>query len=147
MLFRSISLGSLEPQFYAELLNKLGLTDAGLPDQGDRSGYDVWRAKFTEIFLTKTRDEWDAVFLGSDACYAPVLTMSEALEQEHMKARGTFVVRDGVAQPAPSPRFSRTPATIERGAPWPGQHTDEALADWGLDMATIEKLKANDAVR
>ena len=142
-----VSIGALEPQFYAELIAKLGLTDAGLPAQGDRDGYDVWRSKFTETFLSKTRDEWDAIFKGSDACYAPILTMSEALDEDHMKARNTFVVRDGIPQPAPSPRFSRTPATIERGAPWPGQHTDEALVDWGLSADTIARLKASDAIR
>ena len=130
-----ISLGSLEPQFYAELIQKLGLESEGLPAQMDKSGWDTLRTRFTELFKTKTRDEWDAILAGSDACYAPVLTMSEATNNEHIKARKTIIERDGVPQPAPAPRFSRTTAEVQRSAPWPGQHTDEALADWGVDAA------------
>jgi alpha-methylacyl-CoA racemase len=141
-----ISLGSLEPQFYAELMQRLGLADSGLPAQMDPSGFDGWRAKFTELFKTKTRDEWDEVLRGSDACYAPVLTMREAAHDEHIKARSTIVERNGILQPAPAPRFSRTEPTIERDAPWPGQHTDEALADWGVSGDEIEKLRASGAV-
>src|SRR6202008_3193561 len=100
---------SLEPQFYAELMNKLGLdTDESLPFQMDRPRWEELRVKFTEVFKTKTRDEWDAILLATDACYAPVLTMSEAAENEHIKARNTVIERDGILQPAPAPRFSRT---------------------------------------
>jgi alpha-methylacyl-CoA racemase len=141
-----ISLGSLEPQFYAELLQRLGLADSGLPAQMDPSGYDAWRAKFTELFKTKTRAEWDEVLRGSDACYAPVLTMTEAVNDEHIKARNTIIERDGVPQPAPAPRFSRTVAEVQRSAPWPGQHTDEALAEWGVDADEIAKLRSSGAV-
>ncbi len=141
-----ISLGSLEPQFYAEMLQRTGLADTGLPQQMDRSGWDVWRAKFTELFKTKTRDEWDAILRGTDVCYAPVLTMSEAAQDEHMLARGTIVDIDGVAQPAPAPRFSRTPGSIERPAPWPGEHTGEVLRDWGFDGANITKLEESGAI-
>ena len=108
-----ISLGSLEPQFYAELIQRLGLESEGLPAQMDRSGWDTLRTRFTELFKTKTRDEWDAILAGSDACYAPVLTMSEATNNEHIVARQTIIERDGVPQPAPAPRFSRT---ARRGA-------------------------------
>jgi alpha-methylacyl-CoA racemase len=141
-----ISLGSLEPQFYAELLQRLGLTDSGLPAQMDPSGYDAWRTKLTELFKTKTRDEWDEVLRGSDACYAPVLTMTEAVDDPHIKARNTIIERDGVPQPAPAPRFSRTVAEVQRSAPWPGQHTDEALAEWGVDADEIAKLRSSGAV-
>jgi alpha-methylacyl-CoA racemase len=141
-----ISLGSLEPQFYAELLTKTGLTDTGLPMQMDRTGYDAWREKFTALFKTKTRDEWDAILRGSDACYAPVLTMSEAAEDEHIKARQTIIERNGVQQPAPAPRFSRTAPEVERDAPWPGQHTDEALRDWGVDASEVTKLREAGAI-
>ncbi|MGH8978346.1 MAG: CaiB/BaiF CoA transferase family protein, partial [Acidimicrobiia bacterium] len=96
-----VSLGSLEPQFYAELVQKLGLEDAGLPAQMDRAGWEALRTKFTELFETKTRAEWDEILLGTDACYAPVLTMSEAAEHPHIKARNTVIERDGVPQPAP----------------------------------------------
>jgi len=141
-----IALGSLEPQFYAELVRKLGIADEGLPAQMDRTGWDTLRARFTELFKTKTRDEWDAVLRGSDACYAPVLTMSEAANDEHIRARDTIVEHNGVAQPAPAPRFSRTQAEIERPAPWPGQHTDEALADWGFAADEIAKLRDTAAI-
>ncbi len=141
-----ISLGSLEPQFYAELIERLGLSDAGLPSQMDRAGWPVLHAKFTELFKTKTRDEWDAILKGSDACYAPVLTMSEAMNDEHMRARGTIIEFDGVAQPGPAPRFSRTPGEVQRSAPWPGQHTDEALGEWGLDATDIAKFRASGGI-
>ncbi|MCL6641406.1 MAG: CoA transferase [Candidatus Rokubacteria bacterium] len=141
-----VSLVSLEPQFYAELLARLGLDGEDLPAQMDRSGWDRLRERFTEVFRTKTRAEWDELLAGTDACYAPVLTMSEAAQHEHVRARGTIVERDGVPQPAPAPRFSRTPGEITRPAPWPGQHTDEALADWGVDAGEITKLREAGAI-
>jgi alpha-methylacyl-CoA racemase len=141
-----VALGSLEPQFYAELLARLGLTDAGLPAQMDATGWETLRTTFTDLFKTKTRAEWDELLLGSDACYAPVLTMSEATNDAHMKARNTIIERDGVPQPAPAPRFSRTAGEVRRSAPWPGQHTDEALAEWGIDGAEIAKLRETGAV-
>src|SRR5450631_864621 len=109
-----VSLGSLEPQFYAELVNRLGLADAGLPAQMDRAGWPGLREWFTALFKTKTRDEWSAILEHSDACFAPVLTMSEAVEHPHIKARGTVINRAGVDQPAPAPRFSRTAAEVQR---------------------------------
>jgi alpha-methylacyl-CoA racemase len=141
-----ISLGSLEPQFYAELMDKTGLQAEGLPAQMDRAGWETLRSRFTELFKTKTRDEWDVILRGTDACYAPVLTMSEATNDPHMQARRTIVERDGVAQPAPAPRFSRTEPTIERSAPWPGQHTDDALASWGFSGDEITKLRESGAI-
>jgi alpha-methylacyl-CoA racemase len=141
-----ISLGSLEPQFYAELIQRLGLEAEDLPQQMDRNGWDTLRTRFTELFKTKTRDEWDAILAGSDACYAPVLTMSEATNNEHIKARNTIIERGGVPQPAPAPRFSRTAPEVQRDAPWPGQHTDEALADWGVGATDLAKLRENGAV-
>jgi alpha-methylacyl-CoA racemase len=141
-----ISLGSLEPQFYAELIQKIGLEGEELPSQMDKNGWGTLRDKFTALFKTKTRDDWDAILKGSDACYAPVLTMSEAANEEHIKARNTIINRGGVDQPAPAPRFSRTPGEIERDAPWPGQHTDEALGDWGFADGEITKLRESGAV-
>ncbi|HWS47529.1 MAG TPA: CaiB/BaiF CoA-transferase family protein [Acidimicrobiia bacterium] len=141
-----VSLGSLEPQFYAELLQRLGLTDSGLAAQMDPGGYPQWREKFTQLFKTKMRDEWDQLLLGGDACYAPVLTMTEATNNEHIKARNTIIEPGGVPQPAPAPRFSRTEAEVQRPAPWPGQHTDEALRDWGIDPADITKLRETGAI-
>ncbi len=141
-----VSLGSLEPQFYAELLARTGLDAEELPAQMDAAGWDTLRTRFTDLFRTKTRAEWDELLLGTDACYAPVLTMSEATNDAHLKARNTIIERDGVPQPAPAPRFSRTAGEVQRSAPWPGQHTDEALADWGLGDAEIAKLREAGAV-
>jgi alpha-methylacyl-CoA racemase len=142
-----ISVGSLEPQFYAELIDKLGLSDADLPAQMDRSGWDALREKFTALFKAKTRDEWSTILEHTDTCFAPVLTMSEAAEHPHIKARDTVVEHDGVLQPAPAPRFSRTPGAISRRAAQPGQHTDEALADWGFGADELAKLRDAGAIK
>jgi alpha-methylacyl-CoA racemase len=142
-----ISLGSLEPQFYAELIKRLGLEGDELPHQMDRNGWPVLRERFTALFKTKTRDEWAKELEGSDACFAPVLTMSEATNHPHIRARDTIVVRDGVEQPAPAPRFSRTEPQLDKPAPWPGQHTDEALRDWGFADDEITKLRETSAIR
>jgi alpha-methylacyl-CoA racemase len=142
-----IALGSLEPQFYAELLARTGLDAGGLPPQMDREGWTVLRDRFTELFKSKTRDEWCEILEGTDACFAPVLTMSEAVDHPQIRARNTIVDDYGVEQPAPAPRFSRTPGAIQGPPPWPGQHTEEALADWGFTLAELEKLRETGAVR
>jgi alpha-methylacyl-CoA racemase len=142
-----ISLGSLEPQFYAELLARTGLDQEDLPHQMDREGWPQLRERFTELFRSKTRTEWCEILEHTDACFAPVLTMSEAARHPHVVARHTVIERDGVPQPAPAPRFSRSVAEVQRSAPWPGQHTDEALADWGFDDAEIAKLRDASAIR
>ena len=135
-----VSLGSLEPQFYAELIQTpRPRRTRACPRRWTRAAGTRCATRFTELFKTKTRDEWDAILAGSDACYAPVLTMSEATNNEHIEARKTIIERDGVPQPAPAPRFSRTTAEVQRSAPWPGQHTDEALADWGFDAAEVDQ--------
>jgi len=141
-----VSIGSLEPQFYAELIRRIGWEGEELPFQMDPSGYETMREKFTALFKTKTRDEWDEILLATDACYAPVLTMTEARENEHIRARNTIVERNGMPQPAPAPRFSRTAPEIQRDAPWPGQHTDEALTDWGVDASAVAKLREGGAI-
>jgi alpha-methylacyl-CoA racemase len=107
-----ISIGSIEPQFYALLRQLAGLSDQVFDAQMDRSGWPNLKQKLTEIFKTKTRDQWCKIMEGSDVCFAPVLTMAEAPSHPHMAARGTFINRHGVTQPAPAPRFSRTPSTI-----------------------------------
>ena len=135
-----LAVGALEPQFYAQLLDRLGLTDVAPPrDEPDRL-----RRLLTETFRTRTRDEWTAVFEGSDACVAPVLSYAEAREHPHLRARGTYVESHGVVQPAPAPRFSRTPGALDRPPPEPGQHTREALTDWGV--AGVEGLIEKGAV-
>jgi alpha-methylacyl-CoA racemase len=107
-----ISIGSIEPQFYALLRQLAGLSDQAFDTQMDRSGWPNLKQKLAEIFKTKTRDQWCKIMEGSDVCFAPVLTMAEAPSHPHMAARGTFINRHGVTQPAPAPRFSRTPSTI-----------------------------------
>jgi alpha-methylacyl-CoA racemase len=142
-----VSVGAIESQFYAELIDRLGLSGEDLPAQMDRSGWPKLRERFTEVFKSKTRDEWCAVLEHSDACFAPVLTMSEATEHPHVRARNTVVELDGIEQPAPAPRFSRTPGSITRRAAQPGQHTDEALADWGFTPDELAKLRDAGAIR
>ena len=142
-----VSIGALEPQFYAELIERLGLAGEDLPQQQDRAGWPVLRDRFTEVFKSKTRDEWCAVLEHSDACFAPVLTMAEAGDHPQLQARSTIVAPDGTPQPAPAPRFSRTPGSIRRPAAWPGQHTDETLADWGFGDAELAKLREVGAIK
>jgi len=142
-----VSVGALEPQFYAELVEKLGLSDEDLPAQMDRSGWPKLRDRLTEVFKSKTRDEWREILEHTDACFAPVLTMSEATEHPHIRARGTVVELEGVQQPAPAPRFSRTSGSISRRAAQPGQHTDEALADWGFGTDELAKLRDAGAIK
>jgi alpha-methylacyl-CoA racemase len=105
-----MAVGSIEPQFFARLLDGLGLTSDDVPNQFDLGRYDEMRAVFTERFATRTRDEWTEVFGGTDACVTPVLTWTEAVGNEHLAARSTIVSKDGVDQAAPAPRFSRTPS-------------------------------------
>jgi alpha-methylacyl-CoA racemase len=141
-----VSIGSIEPQFYAELLEKTGLAGEKLPHQMDRTRWAELKERLRAIFRTKTRDEWCAIMEGSDICFAPVLSMSEAPEHPHMKARGTFVTLAGAVQAAPAPRFSRTMCSVSRPPAHAGQHTDEALSDWGLSAAEIAKLRETKAI-
>ena len=142
-----MAVGAIEPQFYAELLDRLGLADAGLPDQNDKSAWPEMKERFAEVFAGRTRAEWEEVFAGSDACVAPVLSPAEAPDHPHNRHRGTFTEVAGVLQPAPAPRFSATPATIRRPPPNPGQHGDDALADWGFDPDEIDRLRSAGAIR
>lgn len=128
-----LAVGALEPQFYAALLRGLALEDA--PDRTDPDNWPRLGELFTARFRERTRDEWAAVFTGTDACVEPVLSMSEAVNDPHLGARNTYVRVDGVVQPAPAPRFSRTPGVLDAPPPVPGQHTLDALADWGIDDA------------
>src|SRR5579862_9893962 len=107
-----VSIGSIEPQFYALLREHAGLSDAAFDAQMDRNAWPALKAKLTEVFRSKTREEWCNIMEGTDICFAPVLTMAEAPDHPHMAARNVFVERHGVTQPAPAPRFSRTPSTI-----------------------------------
>jgi alpha-methylacyl-CoA racemase len=125
-----MAVGALEPRFYAALTDGLGLTDA--PDRAVPRNWPKLRELLAARFKDRTREEWTAVFAGTDACVEPVLSLTEAAADEHLAARRTYVTRDGFIQPAPAPRFSRTPAELPDPAPVPGQHTIEALTAWGL---------------
>src|SRR4051812_3921933 len=135
---RHVSVGALEPQFYAELLRLLDLTDRA-PGQAETDRYDELRALLTETFKQRTQAEWVELFEGTDACVAGVIPVSEAAEHPHLKARRTFVEHEGLVQPAPAPRFSRTEATLSMPpSPAAGTHTREALAAWGI--ADVDRL-------
>lgn len=140
-----VSIASVEQRFYADLLDKLGLDDGSRPDQLDRAGWPVLREAFAQAFRSKTQAEWVALFHGSDVCFAPVLTPSEALNDPHLKARGVFEDVAGIRQPAPAPRFSRTPGSIKSPPAPAGTGMASALADWGLTQDEIETLQASSA--
>ena len=142
---RFVSIGSIEPQFYAELLRRTGLDATDLGPQLDRARWPELKEVLRGVFKTKTRAEWCAIMEGSDVCFAPVLSISEARSHPHNVARGTFVEVAGVEQPRPSPRFSRTDSGIARPPARVGEHTDEALADWGFaagELALLREVKA-----
>jgi alpha-methylacyl-CoA racemase len=143
---RYVSIGSIEPQFYDELLRLTGLDNEDLPWQQDRTHWPELKVRLATVFKAKTRDEWCEIMEGSDVCFAPVLKMSEAVEHPHNKERGTFTEVAGITQPAPAPRFSRTPGSIRRPPPHPGQHTDEVLAELGYDDARIRTLRQAGAI-
>lgn len=140
------AVGAIEPKFYAALLDGLGLDADELPDQQDREQWPAMKERFAAIFRTKTRDEWTAVFDGTDACAAPVLSPLEAPHHPHIRARGTFVEVAGVVQPAPAPRFSRTPGEIRCPPPVAGRDTDGALEDWGIPAERIDALREARAI-
>jgi alpha-methylacyl-CoA racemase len=139
-----IAIGALEPQFYRALLERAGIADARFEAQMDRTSWPALKEKLAAVFKTKTRDEWDAIMLGSDVCYAPVLSLAEAPKHPHNVARGTFVEIDGVTQPAPAPRFNRTPPEIAHG---PRSADNEAtLAAWGFSTEEIGALTSAGAI-
>ncbi|HJV10725.1 MAG TPA: CaiB/BaiF CoA-transferase family protein [Burkholderiales bacterium] len=136
---KHVSIGSIETRFYEELLQKLGVPDLG---QHERARWPEMKILFSKTFKTKTRDEWCKVFEGSDACFAPVLSWSEARRDAHNVARKAYVEVAGVEQPAPAPRFSRTPAGVRRSPPERGEGGRAALADWGFDANAIDRLRS-----
>ena len=141
-----ISIGSLEPQFYRLLLEKAGIDDPDFDDQLEPGGWQRKREVLAELFRTRTQQQWCDVMEGSDVCFAPVLNLREAPEHPHNKARNTFVNKDGVVQPAPAPRFSRTPGEIQRSPALAGEHTKEILASWGFSDSEIAALKTTGAI-
>jgi len=140
------AVGAIERQFYAELIRLTGLGDEDLPDQMDRAQWPAMKERFAAVFRTRTRQEWTDIFAGTDGCGAPVLSPWEAHEHPHNRHRGTFVEVDGVVQPGPAPRFSRTPGAVQRPAPVAGQDTDEALKAWGIDDARVASLRQRQAI-
>jgi alpha-methylacyl-CoA racemase len=141
-----ISIGSIEPQFYALLLEKTGITDPAFAAQMNRGEWDNLRAKLAEVIGKKTQGEWCEIMDATDVCFAPVLDLDEAPKHKHNVARQTFVEVGGVIQPAPAPRFSETPGAIQGPPPAIGAHDREALADWGFSADAIEALKTAGAL-
>jgi alpha-methylacyl-CoA racemase len=141
-----ISIGSIEPQFYALLLKKAEIEDPEFQNQNDKSKWPVLKKKIAAIFKTRTRDQWCDIMRGTDVCFAPVLSMDEAVNDPHNVARKTFVEIDGVKQPMPAPRFSRTQPVIQGPPPVPGEHNESALMDWGFSAEEINSLKKSGAI-
>jgi len=141
-----ISIGSIEPQFYALLLKLCEIKDPAFEAQSDQSQWPDLKQKLTELFKTRTREQWCELMEGTDVCFAPVLDLKEATEHPHNQARQTFVEHSGVVQPAPAPRFSRTESEIQSGAAIAGEHTEAILSDWGQSDDDIAALKACDAI-
>jgi alpha-methylacyl-CoA racemase len=141
-----ISIGSIEPQFYALLLEKTGITDPQFANQMSRDEWPELKAKLAAVLAKKTQAEWCEIMDATDICFAPVLDLEEAPKHAHNVARETFVTIEGVVQPAPAPRFSATPGAIQGPPPKIGAHNDEALSQWGFSAAEIETLKAKGAL-
>ncbi|HJN93202.1 MAG TPA: CaiB/BaiF CoA-transferase family protein [Dehalococcoidia bacterium] len=144
---RFISFGSIEPQFYSELLRLTGLEKEDLPPQNDRGEWPGLKEKVTAIVKSKTRDEWEAIMEGSDVCFAPVLEPQEAPEHPHAKARNAFVEIAGVVQPGPAPRFSRTESTVQGPPAHAGQHSNDILGELGYSADEIQGLSGSGAVK
>lgn len=143
-----VSIGSIEPQFYALLLDKTGLTnDPAFATQMDSSQWPALKVRLAEVMGTKTSHEWCTLMEGTDICFAPVLTMSQAAQHPHNVERKMFIDIAGVKQPAPAPRFSRTPNAAPTPPAHPGQHSREILADWGFAELDIESLLASGVVK
>ena len=142
-----ISIGSIEPQFYSELLRITGLDQQENPKQMDRQSWDEMKSKIASAIKSKSREEWENLMEGTDVCFAPVLTIDEAYDHPHNLERNTFIEVAGVKQPAPAPRFSRTPASITSPPPHPGEHTEEILLDSGFTISEIFSLREQNVIR
>jgi alpha-methylacyl-CoA racemase len=141
-----ISLGSIEPQFYALLLEKSGVDAEEFADQHNKDKWRGYKDQLETLFKTKTRDEWCEIMEYTDICFAPVLSMNEAHAHPHNQARGTFIELEGVKQPGPAPRFSRTKPEVSRPSPIPGEHNEDALQDWGFSAEEIAALRDAEAI-
>jgi alpha-methylacyl-CoA racemase len=143
---RHLAVGALEPRFYAELLERVGLAADDLPPQLDRDGWPLLRERLGAVFRTRTRDEWRALLEGTDACVAPVLSLLEAPTHPHNQARQAFVDVGGTLQPAPAPRFSRTPSATPSPPPT-GDDPAQTLAAWGMPPERVDRLRVTGAIR
>ncbi|MGW5570301.1 CaiB/BaiF CoA transferase family protein [Nocardia thailandica] len=141
-----ISVGANESRFWRNLLRVLGIDETEMPDQHDRSQWPTMHKRLSAVFSTRTRDEWCARADGQEACLSPVLSLTEAPHDDHLRARGTFVDIEGVVQPAPAPRFSRTPGAIQRPPARPGEQADEVLGEWGFDAGKLTALRTEGAI-
>ena len=141
-----ISIGSLEPQFYALLLEKAEITDPEFQEQLDEAAWPAKREKLNQLFKTRTRQQWCDIMEGTDVCFAPVLDLKEAPAHPHNIDRKTFVELDGVVQPAPAPRFSRTQGEIQGPAAMAGEHTREVLSAWNFSDQEIGELQASGVI-
>lgn len=133
---RYVCVGAIEPHFFAQLSQRIGLSGEDFPNHLDRDCWPAMRQTLTDIFAKKSRDAWSALLEGTDSCFAPVLALHEAARHPHLEARGTFVELDGRLQPGPAPRFSRTPCLIDRSAPKRNEGGDEVLREWGVHENT-----------
>jgi alpha-methylacyl-CoA racemase len=143
---RHVAVGAIEPQFYALLLRGLNLDSATLPAQTDRSAWPKMKQRFADLFRTRTRDEWTAVFSDSDACVTPVLSPDEAARHPHARARGSFISAFGGPRPSAAPRFSRSQTGPVADPPRPGQHSEEILSEFGFAEEEITRLRQSGAV-
>ncbi len=141
-----IAIGAIEPQFYALLLKLCAIDDPDFHPQMDRSRWPALKQKLATLFKTKTRNQWCDLLEGSDACFAPVLDLEEAPQHPHNRARQAFIELDGVTQPAPAPRFSRTPAELSRPPAQAGEHSAEVLVDWGVSVDEIRTLREEQVI-
>jgi alpha-methylacyl-CoA racemase len=141
-----VAVGSTEHSFYVNTLKVLGLEPADFGDQHDSAGWPAMKAALKRVFATRTRDEWVAAFDGTETCFSPVLSLSEAPQHPHQRARGNFIEVAGVVQPAPAPRFSRSKGEIRRPPPQVGEHTDEVLREWGFTVDEIALLRRSGAI-
>ncbi|MEV4152836.1 CaiB/BaiF CoA-transferase family protein [Nocardia salmonicida] len=141
-----IAVGAIEPAFFAALLDILGLEPELAESQWDRARWPQLRSRLSAVFGTRTRSDWESAFAGTDACVTPVLDLDEALRHDHALARNSFIPVDGVLQPAPAPRFSRTPGAVQGPSVPAGTNTTRALIDWGFDPPEIDALRAAGAV-
>ncbi len=141
-----VSVGAIEPQFYAELLDRLGIDPDELGPQMDPSTWPAAKERIAAVFRTRTRDEWCELLEGTDACFAPALELSEVAEHAHNRAREAYVDVDGQLQPAPAPRFDRTVSEVRETASTAGAHTDEVLVEAGFQEQEIQKLRDGRAV-